>query len=115
MNNLKLPFFFKPKYKTYLERIGKENDGGYVIPSKSIGDTDHLFSFGMYDDWSFESDFRKKNPNIQIIVFDKSVNSFFWLNVCYLLVMDSGFLFLLYIRTHPPLMRTLINFVLLFF
>ena len=78
MNNLKLPFFFKPKYKTYLERIGKDNDGGYVIPSKSIGDTDHLFSFGMYDDWSFESDFRKKNPNIQIIVFDKSVNSFFW-------------------------------------
>ena len=60
MNNLKLPFFFKPKFKTYLERIGKENDGGYVIPSKSIADTDHLFSFGMYDDWSFESDFKKK-------------------------------------------------------
>jgi len=79
MNSLKLPLFLKPKYTTHLERVGKNNDGGYIIPSKSIEDTDHLFSFGMYDDWSFEFDFKKKNPNTKIIVFDKSVNLYFWI------------------------------------
>ena len=78
MKYLKLPNFLRPQYKTILKRLGKENDGGYNIPLECIKDTSHLYSFGMYDDWSFESDFHKKNPKANIIVFDKSVSLFFW-------------------------------------
>ena len=46
--------FFKPKHNYFLERIGKENDGGYLINSEAIIKSDYLLSFGIFDDWSFE-------------------------------------------------------------
>jgi hypothetical protein len=93
MHNLKLPLIFKPRFKTSLERIGKKNDGGYVIPVRSINETKNLFSFGMYDDWSFELDFHKKNPETKIMVFDKSVNAIFWIKR-----LIKNFLFLITFR-----------------
>jgi|688.fasta_scaffold54328_7 hypothetical protein len=78
MKTAKLPKFFYPKYKTLLVRLGKNKDGGYCVPKKSLRSTDILFSFGLGDDWSFEKDFNK-NSNAKIICFDKSINSFFWI------------------------------------
>ena len=49
--------FFKPKHKYFLERLGKENDGGYLINSEAIIKSDYLLSFGIFDDWSFEKNF----------------------------------------------------------
>ena len=42
-----------------LIRIGKDNDGGYVIPYEIISKTDVLLSYGVKNDWSFEKDFYK--------------------------------------------------------
>jgi len=45
---------FKPKHNYLLERIGKENDGGYLINPNAILKSDYLLSIGIFDDWSFE-------------------------------------------------------------
>ena len=58
---MKLQKIFLPKFKTLLIRLGKDNDGGYCVPKKSVMNSDFLFSFGPNDDWSFEKDFINKN------------------------------------------------------
>jgi len=40
-----------------LIRVGKDNDGGYVIPYEIISKTDVLLSYGINKDWSFEKYF----------------------------------------------------------
>jgi hypothetical protein len=73
-----LPAKLKPKKLYDLIRLGKNNDGGYLVCKKSIKDSKLLFSFGISDDISFEEDFKKKN-NSQIIAFDPtSTNIFFF-------------------------------------
>jgi hypothetical protein len=72
-----LPYFFYPKHKTELIRLGKDNDGGYLIPTKSIESTKNLYSFGLDDDFSFEQDFCKKK-NISINCYDPTVDWRFW-------------------------------------
>ncbi len=73
-----LPNIFKPKYETELVRIGKNNDGGYIIPIKSLNHTKKLYSFGLSDDFSFEEDFYKKT-NAEVSCYDSSVNFKFFL------------------------------------
>jgi hypothetical protein len=67
---LNLPIFLKPKKNYLLERIGKDNDGGYLVCPRSIKETSSLISLGINDDWSFEEDFLKKNKNIHVSYFD---------------------------------------------
>ena len=51
--------FFYPKKNCNLLRLGNKNDGGYVVEKNSINNSETLLSFGLSDDWSFESDFSK--------------------------------------------------------
>lgn len=51
-------------YKTYdkmgpiaLKRIGRDHDGGYVVPEKALKEADVLFGYGIADDISFEESF----------------------------------------------------------
>lgn len=76
---MKLQKTFLPKFKTSLIRIGKDNDGGYCVPKKSVINSDLLFSFGLNDDWSFEKDFMCINSKTKVFVFDKSVTITFWI------------------------------------
>ena len=73
MNNLTLPIFLEPIYETDLVRVGNNFDGGYIIPSESLINTEELYSFGLNDNHSFEKDFHKKT-NAKVICFDESVN-----------------------------------------
>ena len=57
-----------------LIRIGRDNDGGYVIPYEIISKTDVLLSYGVKNDWSFEKDFYKKNSNVKIHCYDHTLN-----------------------------------------
>lgn len=57
MYTAQMPRLFQPFYCADLVRLGKANDGGYLINSLDISKTRHLLSFGIGSDWSFESDF----------------------------------------------------------
>jgi hypothetical protein len=73
-----LPKKFKPNHQYDLLRLGKDNDGGYLVERKSIKDSKALVSFGLSVDWSFEKDFMKKHSNKNIHCYDHTVNNFFF-------------------------------------
>lgn len=67
-----LPSFLRPKKIAELVRLGKENDGGYLVDKRSICETDFMLGFGIKDDWSFERDF-KDCVDVPIVAFDATV------------------------------------------
>ena len=77
---IQLPKFFRPLYQTELIRIGRDNDGGYLIPKQSLNQTKLLYSFGLSDDWSFEEDFYNKT-GAKIICYDHTINCKFFLQL----------------------------------
>ena len=73
LKKIQLPSFLRPLYKTDLIRIGRDNDGGYLIPKQSLNQTKLLYSFGLSQDWSFEKEFYNK-ASVKIVCYDQSVN-----------------------------------------
>lgn len=67
---MSIPFILKPKKKFSLCRIGKNFDGGYLIGKSSLKDSELLISLGIYDDWSFEEEFKKNNKDCSVICYD---------------------------------------------
>jgi hypothetical protein len=57
-----------------LIRLGRDNDGGYIIPKSLINNCDGLLSYGINKDWSFEDDFIKRKKNINIHCYDHTLN-----------------------------------------
>ena len=68
-----LPNKLKPDGLYKLIRVGKDNDGGYLVCEESVINSDTLISFGISDDFSFEEHFQKIN-NINILAYDHTVN-----------------------------------------
>ena len=68
---------FKPKFKYQLQRIGKNNDGGYLVGVNTVKRSKVLISYGINDDWSFEKSFYKINNKVKIMTFDDKLNLFF--------------------------------------
>ena len=56
------------------QRIGKHNDGGYVIVNLP-GEYDLFISGGIKNDISFEKDLLSLFPNINCYAFDGTINS----------------------------------------
>lgn len=56
-------------------RLGKDNDGGYIIAEISNANYKIFLSGGLGKDISFEEDFIKKYPNIPTFAFDGTINS----------------------------------------
>lgn len=56
-------------------RLGRWDDGGYVVPRSSITRAKTLYSFGVNDDISFEAAAIKINPAINIHCYDPSVDT----------------------------------------
>lgn len=55
-------------------RIGNpETDGGYVIPQMIADSVDGLLSFGIGDDWAFDSHFKQLRPDCEIHAYDSTV------------------------------------------
>jgi len=73
-----LPKEFKPDGLYELIRLGKNNDGGYLVCKNSIEVSDYLISFGISDDFSFEEDFKDKK-NIPIFAYDPTTTNIFFL------------------------------------
>ena len=68
----RLPAFLTPGRTDTLTRLGRDHDGGYLIDERCVDATDFVLSFGINDDWSFEADFRKRNP-VPVVACDGSV------------------------------------------
>tara|TARA_B110000305_G_scaffold19441_1_gene17950 strand:+ start:1209 stop:1952 length:744 start_codon:yes stop_codon:yes gene_type:complete len=75
---MSLPKNLKPKKNYFLSRIGKNNDGGYLVGKKKANDSINLISLGISNDWSFEDHFLKLYSNTKIFAFDDSLN-FMWI------------------------------------
>lgn len=56
-----LPKTFQPTASRDLIRLGGPRDGGYLVSENDIGHSDYLLSFGLSDNWDFESQFVVKN------------------------------------------------------
>ena len=66
--------FLRPKQTKNLARFGVKKDGGYIIDLTTINRVNHLISFGMADEFSFETDFLKNNKLNTLEIYDFSVN-----------------------------------------
>lgn len=62
-----------------LVRLGNQSDGGYILSNKIIKKTEFLLSFGLGDNFKFESDLKKRNPRCKIYVYDHTINFFYWI------------------------------------
>ena len=76
-----LPSFFEPKFTANLVRLGRNNDGGYLIDELSIDKSKKLISFGINDDFSFEMNFNTYN-RASVFAFDNSIDMFFFFHYC---------------------------------
>ena len=80
---------FKPRHNYLLERIGKENDGGYLINPNAILKSDYLLSIGIFDDWSFEKNFITYNRSAKVICYDDLISfSFIFIRSIKKIVLD---------------------------
>lgn len=73
MKRVLMPKIFQPFYCENLIRLGKDNDGGYIVNSEDVKDTQTLISLGINTDWSFEEQFTHIN-NCEILGFDGTVD-----------------------------------------
>ena len=67
--------FLKAVKTSNLIRLGRNEDGGYVVDSEIIKKCDTLITFGLGPDWSFELDYIKKNKNLKIYLYDHTTSS----------------------------------------
>ena len=81
-NSIILPNFLNPYKFEDLIRIGKANDGGYIVRSQDIANTKNLISLGISFDFSFEEEFLKKNKKITITTYDCSVGFRYYFKKC---------------------------------
>ena len=75
-----LPNFFKPfrSNRYNLLRVGPRKDGGYIIDRRVIKRSKTVIACGLNDDWEFEKNYLKINPESKIIAYDHTVNKKFW-------------------------------------
>ena len=71
--------YLRPIKVNNLIRIGNKNDGGYIVPSKPFQQIDGIVSFGLGDNFSFEQNALIQNNRLKIIVYDHTVNFFYFL------------------------------------
>ena len=65
---------FHPVACESLARIGSPNDGGYVVPLEAVRAAGALLSFGLSHDWTFERDFKSRNPAALVHCYDHTVS-----------------------------------------
>jgi hypothetical protein len=65
---------YSPRCSEDLLRVGRISDGGYVVNERAIRASRYLLSFGLSDEWSFETHFLNLKPDVRILSFDKSVS-----------------------------------------
>lgn len=73
---VRLPRGLKPVDVPCLRRLGRLQDGGYLVSGRTIEDSDALLGLGVSDDWSFEKEFLGlKQPGFRIDCYDDRVSA----------------------------------------
>ena len=83
-----LPREMQPRDNVRLERLGSRLDGGYWVAPRSIAETKRLLSFGLSDNWDFESDFTARSSAL-VDCFDHTIGSRFWLKQALLYIANG--------------------------
>ena len=68
--------FLRPIKTSHLARFGEKSDGGYVVDSEIMKNTNTLISFGLGPNWKFELDYLSKNENSKVHIYDHTVTSY---------------------------------------
>lgn len=71
MKSILLPKIFQPFQCDDIVRLGKDNDGGYLVNYADVLKSKNLLSFGIGSDISFEKDFIRLN-DVQLQSFDET-------------------------------------------
>ena len=66
--------FLRPIKNENLVRLGRNADVGYVVDKNVVENTNHLVTFGLGPDWSFELDYIKLNNKVKISMYDYTVS-----------------------------------------
>jgi hypothetical protein len=75
MKTVTLPKVLMPYHCEGLVRVGKDNDGGYLVNQEDITNSSHLLSFGIGEDISFESQFIQNNEWCSITAYDSTIGN----------------------------------------
>lgn len=67
--------FLAPIVVQDLRRLGRDNDGGYVISDLAVQNSHGMLSFGVNDDWSFDQHWRLLKPQDRIHAYDGSISA----------------------------------------
>ena len=68
-----LPAFLCPLSAPKLLRLGRDNDGGYLVDSRDVAAADCLISLGLFDDWSFDRSFVRQKK-VPVFGYDGSIS-----------------------------------------
>lgn len=74
LEKVTLPNYLRPTSTLDNIRLGRDYDGGYIVPKSSVKESDLLLSFGINLDWSFEIDYAKVNTASQIVCYDSTTS-----------------------------------------
>ncbi len=66
----------QPIHWDKLIRLGRDNDGGYILPEELVSTTKSILSYGVNKDWSLEKSFYNLNPNVHIHGYDHTLSLF---------------------------------------
>lgn len=70
------PLTFLQPHVVDLTRVGRANDGGYVIPTYFLHETRQVVALGVATDWSFERDFvSRASIPCRVVLADRSSGS----------------------------------------
>lgn len=69
----RLPDFLRPRSASRFERVGRANDGGYMVDSRDLVAANGLISLGINDDWSFDRAFVRRNA-VPVHGYDGSIS-----------------------------------------
>ena len=67
--------FLRPIKTPNLMRFGEKSDGGYVVDSEIMKNTNTLITFGLGPNWKFELDYLIANETNKVHIYDHTVNS----------------------------------------
>ena len=92
-----LPIFLRPKKNYELIRLGNKYDGGYLVDSKSIKESEFLLSGGIFYDFQFEIDFINFTKK-KVYCFDHTIKPFKFTLHWFLILFKRIFFFEGYLR-----------------